>query len=121
MPKTSAGDGKYRGNSLGDARVMSFKKPPPPKKEKEKEKPSIKAILHTVAEGTDHSTHSTLASEISRARIQAKKKHPNVSAVYPKYVYNERGLPNLTAALYSEQSSIDQKQTPGRAAKSKKK
>ena len=120
MPKTSAGDGKYRGNSLGDARVMSFKKPPPPKKEKEKEKPSIKAILHTVAEGTDHSTHSTLASEISRARIKAKKKHPHVSAVYPKYVYNERGLPNLTAALYSEQS-IDQKQTPGRAAKSKKK
>ena len=72
-------------------------------------------------EGTDPSTHSTLASEASRSRIQAKKKHPNVSATYPKYVYYEKGLPSVTAALYSEQS-FDSKLPPTRrTANSKKK
>ena len=104
MPATSLGDGKYRGNSLGDGKVMRIQSPPakvpPPKKSKSK--PVLKAILHPVAEG--HSTNTTLMSDRSKSRIKAKKKHPNVSAVYPKYVYNEKGLPNLTAALYSEQS-----------------
>ena len=67
MPKTSVGDGKYRGNSLGDGRVMRVKQPPPPAPKK-KVKLVEKAILHTVREGTDASTHSTLASELSRPR-----------------------------------------------------
>ena len=34
MPKTSVGDGKYRGNSLGDGRVMKVKQPPLPEPKK---------------------------------------------------------------------------------------
>ena len=44
-----------------------------------------------------------------------------MSTTYPKYVYYEKGLPSVTAALYSEQS-FDSKLPPTRRmGKSKKK
>ena len=50
MPMSSVGDGYYRGNSMGDARVMNWHKTKTPEK---RLKSAMKSPLNVVSEGTE--------------------------------------------------------------------
>ena len=93
MPISSVGDGYYRGNSMGDARVMNWRKTPP--KKRVKLKPALKSSLEEVNEGTE-------ADQWTPRSSRSAMKLPSSRKVYPQYIYNRQGLPVQVHALYEE-------------------
>ena len=60
-PITSIGDGYYRGNSMGDARVMNWRKTPP-----KRLKSALKSQLNIVNENSEAMTPRTAHSKSTR-------------------------------------------------------
>ena len=93
MPIGSVGDGYYRGNSMGDARVMNWKRKAPPKKLKSALKHHIKEVNEAFE--AEQFTARTPKSALSR-------RQPPSRQLYPQYIYNRQGLPSRVHGLYEE-------------------